>query len=94
MNENKLVNAKALQEVGKFLKNYTDSSVSNLASIEYVDKKLANLNTNTIIEYDEVGEELLLDASFINVEYDEENENLSILGRDKWQILKRLMEFM
>lgn len=80
MNENKLVNAKALQEVGKFLKNYTDSSVSNLASIEYVDKKLANLNTNTIIEYDEVGEELLLDASFINVEYDEENENLSILG--------------
>ena len=80
MNENKLVNAKALQEVGKFLKNYTDSSVSNLASIEYVDKKLANLNTNNIIEYDEVGEELLLDASFINVEYDEENENLSILG--------------
>ena len=80
MNENKLVNVKALQEVGKFLKNYTDSSVSNLASIEYVDKKLANLNTNNIIEYDEVGEELLLDASFINVEYDEENENLSILG--------------
>ena len=80
MNENKLVNVKALQQVGKGLKDYIDSSITDMATKEYVNKKLDNLSNNTVISYDETEEELLMDTSFINISYDEEDENLSILG--------------
>lgn len=80
MNDNKLVDMKALKEIVQGLKNYTDLVITEYATKDYIDEKLSDINNNVIINYDEVNEELLMDTNFINVIYEEETENLSILG--------------